>query len=271
MHAIALPLPFPMEGFFATIAQMFPRPTEYRRGQSEIEFADEQRGLLAQLVKPVQPDGRSGMFRGACMTLQHTKLAMCMSGDWNPVHWDSERPHSMFGKLVAHGMNGVSQGLVAAHQVIGRLGLVPRQVEITFQKPVYLGEDRLVIHIVAKTMTEYEITVRAVTDDPDVPERDVTKMCLICRQGSWSGEEWFRALMSLWRISALLAETWDGCLYAKQTITFRRPIHGDILAALVRGTGRNNRGHCTVHTQVHDPRHSLLPAVMGTATIVLSS
>ncbi len=271
MYAIALPFPSPMADFFATITQIFPRPIEYRREQSEIEFTDEQRGLLAELVRPVQPDGRSGIFRGACMTLQHTKLAMCMSGDWNPVHCDPNRPHPMFGKLVAHGVDGVSQGLVAAHQVIGRLELVPYQVEIMFQKPVFLGEDRLLIHVLEKTMTEYEVTIRAITDDPDVPERDVTKMRLICRQGSWSGEEWFRALMSLWRISALLAETWDGCLYAKQTIQFQRPIHGDVLAALVRGTGRNSRGHCTVHTQVHDPRYPLLPAVTGTATIVLPS
>jgi acyl dehydratase len=267
MYATALPSPWiPLESLWVAISQLFPSPTDRWRGESEIDLTDEQRDLLAKLLDPVKPDTVPGTFRGAFMSLLNTKWAMCMSGDWNHVHHDAEQPHPLFGKLVPHGMNGVSQVLAATRQMIDGLGLVPYRAEIVFLKPAFLEEDRFLIDF-ARTSTDYEFTIRACSDDTE--GRDVTKVHLTLREGTWSDEAWFRTHMMLWRMSATLAETWPGCLYAKQTVTFHRPLAGDTLATRVRGTGRNTRGHCTAYTQVHSPRSPLLPSVTGQATVVL--
>lgn len=268
MFATALPSPWiPLESLWAAISQFFPSPVDRWRGESEIDLTDEQRGLLAKLLAPVEPDTVPGTFRGAFMSLLNTKWAMCMSGDWNHVHHDAEQPHPLFGKLVPHGMNGVSQVLAAARQITSGLGLVPYQVEIVFLKPAFLEEDRFLIHPLTRTSTMYEYVVRACNEDDEC--RDVTKVLLTLRKGAWSDEDWFRTHMMLWRMSATLAEIWPGCLYTKQTATFHRPLAGNTLATRVRGTGRNTRGHCTAYTQVHSPRSPLLPSVTGQATIVL--
>jgi hypothetical protein len=259
-----------IEDFSSFLAQWFPAPSEYVRNRSDLLLHPGQYASLSELMGAVKKTATPGYYLGAAMKLDRTQLAAKMSGDYNDVHVNRERPHPLFGKLIAHGMDAVTQALVALRAEIGSQQLVLHQASITFLQPVFLDEDRLYIHVTKTTPTEWRINVSAKKNQGTV-ERIVVKMSICLKDGTpFDEDDWFRSHMALWRISALIAETWPGALYAKQELTFHRPMAGSEVGIVIRGQGQNSRGHCEVSTEVMLPNRSLWPAITGKATIVLS-
>lgn len=205
------------------------------------------------------------------MSVARARLAAETSGDWNPVHLDPERPHPLFGRLIAHGMDAVIQGLVALRIEMRGLALTPHQMDITFLQPVFLGEDKLYIHITRESDTHWRIAVSARKNRSRV-ERIVVKMLVYFQAGTAFGDDdWVRSFMALWRISASISEAWPGCLYAKQRFVFHPIVTNDqSLGVVIRGRGKNARGQCEVSTVAQIPDYSVWPSVTGAATIVLA-
>lgn len=258
-----------MEDFFSSITQWFPAPNKYIRNRSDLPLHSGQYALLSKLMGAVKKTATPGHFLGATMERSRTLLAAKMSGDYNDVHVNPDRPHPLFGRLIAHGMDAVTQALVALRDEIGDQQLVLHQANIAFLQPVFLGEDQLSIHVTKTTPTEWRIDVSAKKKRTTV-EQIVVKMSIRLKDGTpFDEEDWFRSHMALWRISALIAETWPGCLYAKQELTFHKPMAGNEVGVVIRGQGENSRGHCEVSAKALLPSYSLWPAVEGKVTIVL--
>ncbi len=252
-----------------SLMQRFRAPSAYLRNRSDLLLHPGQHASLSELMGAVKETATPGYYLGAAMERDRTLLAAEMSGDWNDVHVNADRPHPLFGRLIAHGMDAVTQALVALQSEIGDGQLVPHQVSIAFLQPVFLGEDQLHIHVTKTTPTEWRIDVSAKKHQETV-ERIVVKMSVCLKDGTpFDEDNWFRSHMALWRISALIAETWPGALYAKQELVFQRPMAGSEVGVVIRGQGENGRGHCEVSTEALLPNHSLWPAITGKATIVL--
>lgn len=256
-------------GFYRDLQRWPLMPDEFVRDRSDLALHAGQRDQLASLMQVVRKTAISGRYRGATMELDRTRLAAEMSGDWNDVHVNPDRPHPLFGKLIAHGMDAVTQAFAAIRSELGDQPLAPREASIAFVQPVFLGEDQLSIHVAPKTPLEWDVAVSARGSNV-AAERIVVRLHLSLQDGRpFADDDWFRALMAIWRISALLAKTWPGCLYTRQELRFHQPMAGDALGIAVQGIGRNDRGHSLVRTEAHEPRRSLLPFITGRATIVL--
>lgn len=246
-------------------------PTEYKRNYSSLLLHETQMAALDVLLSPVKKNGAPGRYYGAVMDTERTELAAEMSGDWNDVHVNPKHPHPRFGKLIAHGMDTVSQALIALKLELHGTGLVPKKAEISFVQPVYIDEDILEIRILPGDMFDpvREIEVYA-QSRPSAPEKLVARLRVRIAEDPFFDEHaWFGSIMSAWRISALLAKTWPGCLYLKQQLDFHQPLQGSALGVYVRGDGFDAKGRCKVHTQAHREGHQILPAVSGQAIIVL--
>lgn len=259
-----------MRDLLSPLAQWFPAPSRFVRNRSDLPLHPGQYALLSTLMEAVKKTMTPGHYLGATMEQGRTLLAAEMSGDYNDIHVNPDRPHPLFGRLIAHGMDAVTQALVVLRDEIADQQLVLHQASITFLQPVFLGEDQLSIHVSKTTPMEWRIDVSAKKNQGSV-ERIVIKMSVCLKGGTpFNEEDWFRAHMTLWRISALIAETWPSALYAKQELTFHRPMTGSEIGIVVRGQGENSRGHCEVSTEALPPNRSLWPAITGKATIVLS-
>lgn len=256
------------EGLYAGLALLFPPPRARLRARSNMRLHASQYADLARLMRAVKATTTPGVYVGANMTYAHTVLAAQMSGDHNDVHLKPAKPHPLFGKLIAHGMNAVSQSLVALRAEMDIEELVPDHMSISFLAPVFLNEDRLAIRVSKTTATAWDLVVMATNKRTQV-ERTVVRMSVRLKEGTpFGNDEWFRVHMTLWRISALIAETWPGCLYLKQELTIRRPTGSDI-DTVVHGQGEDERGRASITTGVTTSGHSAWPSMSGKGTILL--
>ena len=246
-------------------------PTEYIRRESHMKLEDSQQAMLNELISPVRKNGAAGHYFGARMDTDRTILGATMSGDWNDVHTNPEKPHARFGKLIAHGMDAVTQATAALKLELSGQELVPCNADISFRQPVFINEDCLEIRI-APSADPFDLNreINVYAQNTSAPERLVVKMRMTLKKNpSFDEHAWFRSTMSAWRISALLAETWPGCLYARQQFDFHEPAGGDQLGIYICGDGLDSRGNLLVLTQAHDSPHASFPTVSGQATIVL--
>lgn len=273
---VLTPVPFPsplavVDAFAKAFEGAGHPPTEYVRSESQMMLEESQQKMLNELMAPVQKNGSPGHYFGAIMDTDRTRLAAEMSGDHNDVHVNPKKPHPRFGRLIAHGMDAVTQATAALKLEINGHKLVPCKADISFRQPVFVDEDQLEIRIAPLEdpfALNREINVYA--QNKSSPERLVVKMRMTLKKNPTFDEHaWFRSIMSAWRISALLAETWPGCLYVRQQFDFHKPVGGEQLGVYVRGDGLDSKGNCLVHTQAHDSPHAIFPTVGGQATIVL--
>lgn len=260
-----------LEYFFDSALIALSATAGYSHSRSSFQLHEDQQALLAELMQPVKKTGRPGQYSGALMTLHRTRQAAEMSGDWNDIHVNPENPHPLFGgKLVAHGMDAVTQAFAALKLELYGTGLVPKKVDIEFQKPVFLEETMLRISITPAGVfdREREIEVFAWNEQQQKEKLAVKLRVLLKVDHSFDDWAWFRVLMSGWQISALLAKTWPSCLYYKQSLNFDQ-LEGNFLETHIRGEGQNDRGHCLVRTQAYGAGHQFSPFVTGQATIIL--
>lgn len=278
--------PYSLPGYFALrdiaertepVLKLFtstfqPAP-ETKSGRSLIRLYDSQHLMLKKLMQSARKNGHPGQYVGAAADLERTRMEADMSGDNNEIHLNLKKPHPLFKKLIAHGAGILTQAFAALRIHISP-GLAPANADIKFLGPVFLGEDRLKIRIkTGESPMDHEIQVFA--HNVALPNRVVLEMRVTLVLNPDFGEaEWFHILMSAWRISALLAETWPNCLYRRQSLEFNHPMKGDSLGVIVRGEGFSNqkdqeKGYVTVDTQAHDFGCSHTPSVHGKAIISL--
>lgn len=246
--------------------------TQSIRRESQIKLEESQHAMLNELMSPVRKNAAAGHYFGAVMDTDRTILGATMSGDWNDIHTNPEKPHARFGKPIAHGMDAVTQAAAALRLELSGQELAPGNLDISFRQPVFINEDRLEIRITPSADPfdlNREINVYA--QNTSAPERLVVRMRTTLKKNpAFDEHAWFRSIMSAWRISALLAQTWPGCLYLRQQLAFHEPVGGDQLGVYICDDGQDSRGNLLVFTQAHDSPQAMRPAVSGHATIMLA-
>ena len=267
MSAIFIPEDLALPSFWLP-APRANRPTVRRtEKRSDLCLDESQQGKLAHLMQAVKPTSVRGQYTGAMMSWGRTQLSAAMSGDYNDVHMNPEKPHPRFGRPIAHGMDTVTQAFAAVKHETAGTGLFPSEATIEFKHPVYIGEDHLSIHVGRPDTGVREVEVFAQRKG-STAKTLVVKIELILRTNPFFDERtWFCNLMAGWRISALLAASWPGCLYLRQTLFFGKPLSGKNLVVRLKGETDGEKAS-VVSTEANGTGWTL-PFVTGKATIML--
>lgn len=213
--------------------------------------------LLYELMDGVRKGSSSGEYFGLPMTPGHTHDAARMSGDYNKIHIGHEGMST--DNLIAHGFHGVTEALEALrlYHIAHGIPLQPKGMDIQFRQkvpldgrplcyrilPFHIGEDSRIRTIMVFT------TANAGSEE--LKPAIIIKVLL--ETGSFDRKALGYGLYCGWLTSALLAETWPGCIFYKLTAAFgetpKKEESTNVTARIIGSSkGKNGQQHLIVAT-----------------------
>lgn len=183
--------------------------------------------LLYELMDGVREGNSSGEYFGLPMTPGRTRNAAAMSGDYNEIHIGRLGIPDI--DLIAHGFHGVTEALAALHlyHTTHGIKLRPKGIDIQFRQKVPLNGKPL----------RHKITPFRVGENPDLrtimvfttgntlseEAKPAIVIKVLLEAGSFDRKALGYNLYCGWLTSALLAETWPGCIFYQLTAAFGEP------------------------------------------------
>lgn len=190
--------------------------------------------LLYELMDGIRKGKVSGEYFGLPMTPGRTHDAARMSGDYNKIHIGD-------GDLIAHGFHGVTEALEALrlYHIEHSIPLQPKGIDIQFRQKVSL-DGRPLRHKILPFRVGEDPHIRTIhtftaVNATNEEQKPAIIIRVLLEAGPFDRKALGYGLYCGWLTSALLAETWPGCVFYKLTAAFgETPKKEDSTSASVR-------------------------------------
>lgn len=208
----------------------------------------------------VQEGNASGEYYGKPKTPGYTLDAASISGDYNKVHVGD-------GDVFAHGFHGVTEALEALrlYHATHSIELRPKGIDIQFRKKVPLDGNRLrhkilPFHVGEAPCMRAIKTFTATNATAGEEQKPAISIDILLEEGPFERKFLGYNLYCGWRTSALLAQTWPGCIFYKLTAAFGELLKEDS----IRTTVRIIDSYETVNRSEQKQRHLIVATDAGT-------